>query len=89
MIDEGHNVDQPMTQTGIALWSLIMCPNFDVSNESIYVQKTYVSILKTVKKKRPDLMAKDNAGRSCFHLAASANNIIGLKFLVTLMIYLE
>ena len=87
-ISGGFSLEQSLTQTGMALWSIVLCTRIEnVIMESD--QKAYLLILKTIKKKRPDLHATDKAGRSCFHFAASAGNTIGLKFAVQLLLYLE
>ena len=88
LINDGFDVDLPLTITGMSLWSLVMCTSNAMDTEGSS-QKQYISMCKVVKKKRPDLLATDKAGRSCFHFAASAGNFMGLQFIVELLAYLD
>ena len=88
-IEKDWPVNLPVTNTGIALYSLLMGVDVNLIEANDNTRKDYIALLKLIKKKKPDIQAVDALGRTCLHHAASVGNVLGAQFTVQLTEYIH
>ena len=87
-ISHGFSTEHSLTATGITLYPLLMSISSEFLDSDIEIKPRYVSVLKALKKKSPNLNARDRFGRTALHHAAAAGNALGLQFTVSYLNYL-
>ena len=75
-----HDFEQnfKMQPNGINMFAMLMAKAVSQKERSKAKMKNYIRILKLFKFWKPDFLAQDKFGRTCFHMAASAGNSIAL-----------